>query len=258
MSDWLPGVVAGECPPPSSRRRSRPRPWPRLLHNVQHGPGKVRPPGGGRLRRPRLLQSSRLGRDPAPELGRKLRVQLGQDPGGSALDGRRYMSYGGEVIRQFSTPPRPDARRTPPLSGRPSPTSSRVQPETAEDVPNYVSSLSVGPRTSRAPSDPPPQAQLEGDPTYWLGTAVRRIRPRRVGGYRSPQVPAPNCTLFELRSPPSPWTTPQTAFFTVTGYGHGVGMSQYGANCYGRGRRRLCGDTLPLLPQAELTCNTNI
>lgn len=72
MSDWLPGVVAGEMPPPSSRRRLRPRPWPPGPTSCTPWAAKNLPTGGRRLRRPRLLQGPLDGRGPARKLGRGL------------------------------------------------------------------------------------------------------------------------------------------------------------------------------------------
>ena len=78
-----------------------------------------------------------------------------------------------------------------------------------------------------------PEAEFGEDPACWLGAAVRdasgRVESVDIGGT---QVPGTELrTLFQLRS--TAFTLDYTAegfLFTVTGYGHGVGMSQYGAN----------------------------
>ena len=78
-----------------------------------------------------------------------------------------------------------------------------------------------------------PEAEFGEDPAFWLGAAVHdasgRVESVDIGGA---QVPGTELrTLFELRS--TAFALDYTAegfLFTVTGYGHGVGMSQYGAN----------------------------
>ena len=107
-------------------------------------------------------------------------------------------------------------------------------PETAEDVPNYVTSVTVSPEDFReAVLTVHPEAEFGEDPAFWLGAAVRdasgRVESVDIGGT---QVPGTELrTIFKLRS--TAFTLDYTAegfLFTVTGYGHGVGMSQYGAN----------------------------
>ena len=78
-----------------------------------------------------------------------------------------------------------------------------------------------------------PGADLSGDPSAWFGTASRN----EGGGVIS--IPLGGVTLtgsqvrslFSLRSATFTVSYGEGGFtFDVTGYGHGVGMSQYGAN----------------------------
>ncbi|MGE4276302.1 MAG: stage II sporulation protein D [Lawsonibacter sp.] len=78
-----------------------------------------------------------------------------------------------------------------------------------------------------------PGADLSGDPSGWFGEATRdeggTVSSILVGGVTltGSQVR----TLFALRSATFTVTLEGGNFtFNVTGYGHGVGMSQYGAN----------------------------
>ncbi len=107
-------------------------------------------------------------------------------------------------------------------------------PETGSDVPNYVTSSSVSPEAFRATLlSRHPELSLEGDPGCWLGEPVPdesgRVAYITVGGAEI--TGAEMRSLFSLRSAAFTllWTG-EDFRFTVTGSGHGVGMSQYGAN----------------------------
>ena len=107
-------------------------------------------------------------------------------------------------------------------------------PETAEDVPNYVTSVTVSAADFAAKiSGAYPEADLSGEPITWLGPVTNdgsgRVESAEIGGV---QVPGTELrTLFSLRSTAFTLNCTDSGFlFTVTGYGHGVGMSQYGAN----------------------------
>jgi stage II sporulation protein D len=78
-----------------------------------------------------------------------------------------------------------------------------------------------------------PEAQLEGEPESWFGTIVRTsgdsVHSIQVGGITLTGAQARS--LFSLRSADfTVSTTQDSVTFSVTGFGHGVGMSQYGAN----------------------------
>ncbi len=107
-------------------------------------------------------------------------------------------------------------------------------PETANDVPNYISRLDCAPLDFRdIVLSSCPDADFSGDEAEWVGEIIRdesgRVESAELGGVKIKGTQLRS--LFSLRS---------TAFileytggrfiFTVTGFGHGVGMSQYGAN----------------------------
>lgn len=107
-------------------------------------------------------------------------------------------------------------------------------PESADSVPNYYSVSTFGAAEfSRILLAAHPEATLSGSPESWLGdvelTDSGRVDTAQIGGI--------TVTGKELRSL---YGLRSTAFtmeadsegvtFRVTGYGHGVGMSQYGAN----------------------------
>lgn len=107
-------------------------------------------------------------------------------------------------------------------------------PETAEDVPDFVTTAEV----SQADFKDTilllkPEAVFAENPAEWLGAAElddsSRVRSIIVGGVSI--TGSEMRSLFDLRSTAFTVEFKNNNFlFTVTGYGHGLGMSQYGAN----------------------------
>ena len=107
-------------------------------------------------------------------------------------------------------------------------------PETAADVPGFVSVSECSAAELRAHVLAlAPAAALDGPPEQWVGESVLdaggRVSSIRIGG-----VPVNGERLrasFSLRSTAFTLSWTDERFrFTVTGNGHGVGLSQYGAN----------------------------
>lgn len=107
-------------------------------------------------------------------------------------------------------------------------------PETEEEVPNFVTSVTFSAdEFRRVILTTDPQVDLSGDVSEWVGEIVvgetGRVESAAIGNVNFSGTDLRE--MFDLRS---------TAFtldygggqfvFTTTGYGHGVGMSQYGAN----------------------------
>ena len=107
-------------------------------------------------------------------------------------------------------------------------------PENADSVPDYVSRVTVSAEKLRDTLlSACPEAELSGPPEDWLGETRRddsgRVSEVLIGGAAFSGVKLR--TLFSLRSTAFDLDYADDAFcFTVTGFGHGVGMSQYGAN----------------------------
>lgn len=106
-------------------------------------------------------------------------------------------------------------------------------PETKDDVPNYVSRVKQSDLDFR---DTilylKPDADMTGDADTWVGklteNASGRVASVKIGGVTF--TGAEIRDLFSLRSTAFKIKHADGVFtFTVTGYGHGVGMSQYGA-----------------------------
>ena len=107
-------------------------------------------------------------------------------------------------------------------------------PESAETVPGYVSELVCAPLDFRdVLLSACPEADFSAAPENWLGAVQRdesgRVAEITLGGqpFRGTELRS----LFSLRSTSFALEYTDGHFvFTVTGSGHGVGMSQYGAN----------------------------
>ena len=111
-----------------------------------------------------------------------------------------------------------------------------------DEVPNYHSTVTLTAEACKAKLLAKyPGADLSGDPSGWFSNTVSNsaggVESMKVGGVTvSGQALR---TLFALRS--TSFTVSAGAegvTFAVTGYGHGVGMSQYGANALAREGKR--------------------
>ena len=103
-----------------------------------------------------------------------------------------------------------------------------------EEVPNWRSTVTLTAQEFRDTFlAAHPDAKLDGDPAAWFGT----VETNSGGGVSTIVVGGVTVkgtemrTLFSLRSVNfTVSTSGEEITFSVTGYGHGVGMSQYGAN----------------------------
>ena len=106
-------------------------------------------------------------------------------------------------------------------------------PETAEDVPNFVSTVRCWPTDFRDTLlSLRPEADFSGPLGGWIGELRRddsgRVSEAILGGVSFSGTELRR--LFSLRSTAFELALSDGLFvFTVTGFGHGVGMSQYGA-----------------------------
>lgn len=107
-------------------------------------------------------------------------------------------------------------------------------PETAEDVPNYISVVRCSPIDFRdTVLSAHPEADFSGPEEAWTGETQRdasgRVASMILGGVSLDGKELRR--LFSLRSTAFTLAYDAGVFtFTVTGFGHGVGMSQYGAD----------------------------
>ncbi len=110
---------------------------------------------------------------------------------------------------------------------------SVYSPETAENVPNFRTETEISFSDFKSTVlEKYPSAELEGEPSGWISGTERSLSGRitriKIGGVALTGTELR--TLFSLRSANAEISETQGGFlFSVTGYGHGVGMSQYGA-----------------------------
>ena len=112
-------------------------------------------------------------------------------------------------------------------------------PEGPETVPDFVTTAELSEESFRAMvAEKVPQADLSGPPEQWVTEAVTdesgRVASLRVGGTELTGTQIRR--IFALRSACFTLEHRDGSFlFTVRGSGHGVGMSQYGADVMARG-----------------------
>ena len=121
-----------------------------------------------------------------------------------------------------------------------------------DEVPNYHSTVTVPLDEFKSKLLAQyPQADLSGEPAGWFANLV----PNSAGGVETVDIGGTTVgggslrTLFGLRS--TSFTVSASAdgvTFSVTGYGHGVGLSQWGAKDAGRAGLDLRSHPYPLFP----------
>ena len=236
MSDWLPGVVAGEMPALCEEEALKAQAVAARTY-IMYSMGREKPahPEADVCDDPACCKAHSTDEELREKWGESYEENMARVLEAVRSTDGEYMSYGGEVIQAVFHSSSAGRTEDSAAIWQAEPYLVSVEsPETAEDVPNYVTSVTVSPEDFRAAVlAVHPEAEFGEDPAFWLGAAVRdasgRVESVDIGGT---QVPGTELrTLFQLRS--TAFTLDYTAegfLFTVTGYGHGVGMSQYGAN----------------------------
>lgn len=236
MSDWLPGVVAGEMPALFEEEALKAQAVAARTY-IMYSMGREKPahPEADVCDDPACCKAHSTDETLREKWGESYEENMARVLEAVRSTDGEYMSYGGEVIQAVFHSSSAGRTEDSAAIWQAEPYLVSVEsPETAEDVPNYVTSVTVSPEDFRAAVlAVHPEAEFGEDPAFWLGAAVRdasgRVESVDIGGT---QVPGTELrTLFQLRS--TAFTLDYTAegfLFTVTGYGHGVGMSQYGAN----------------------------
>lgn len=236
MADWLPGVVAGEMPASFEEEALKAQAVAARTY-IMYSMGREKPahPEADVCDDPSCCKAHASDETLSEKWGSDYEANWSKiQEAVSSTDGE-YMSYGGEVIQAVFHSSSAGMTEDSSAIWQAEPYLVSVDsPETAENVPDYVTSVTVSPEDFRdTVLSAYPEAEFGDDPAFWLGAAVRdasgRVESVDIGGA---QVPGTQLrTLFELRSTAFTLDYTEDGFlFTVTGYGHGVGMSQYGAN----------------------------
>ena len=156
----------------------------------------------------------------------------------SATDGQAILYEGAPIDAVFFSSAAGRTLDSVEVWGGSVPYLSSVESPEGEEVPNYHTTVEVSAGDFRTLFlSQHPEADLSGDPSGWF----RDFVPTSSGGVDTVEVGGVTVrgtalrTLFGLRS--ATFTVDaggDSIRFSVTGYGHGVGMSQYGANAMAR------------------------
>ena len=155
-----------------------------------------------------------------------------------STDGQYLLWQGGSALAVFHSSSLGSTESSAALWGETPYLVSVDSPETETDVKNLVTTVEVFPEDFAASiRELYPDAALAGEPGNWLGELKRtdggRVQSLAVGGEEVSGTALRS--LFSLRSTDFDLAYAGARFvFTVRGYGHGVGMSQYGANVMAR------------------------
>ena len=228
MSDWLPGVVAGEMPALFEEEALKAQAVAARTYILSlMTSAKAAHPDAAVCDDPGCCKAHLTDAQMRDNWGDSYEANYAKITSAVHATDGQYLTYEGEAIEAVfhssSAGMTEDSAEV--WNARPYLVSVE-SPETAEDVPNYVTSVTVSAADFAAKiSGAYPEADLSGEPITWLG----RVESAEIGGV---QVPGTELrTLFSLRSTAFTLNYTDSGFlFTVTGYGHGVGMSQYGAN----------------------------
>ena len=236
MADYLPGVVAAEMPASFEPEALRAQAVAARTYILDHAAHRVdrhkdadvcSDPGCCCAWVSDEAMRENWGRDYRKNL-RKIRAAVAETDGETIV-------FGGEPIRAvFHSASAGRTEDSAALWGALPYLVSVDSPETAEDVPGFVTEVCVSADEMRAALDAEsPGLALPEDPGTWLGEvktdASGRVESLTLGGVTLSGAEARS--LFSLRSTAFTVNWNGEAFvFTVSGSGHGVGMSQYGAN----------------------------
>ena len=153
----------------------------------------------------------------------------------SATDGQAVLYEGEPILAAFHSSSSGRTRTAGEVWTKDLPYLQAVSsPEDGERIPNYYSRVEISTEAfGTAIRERWPEADLSGGPKSWMTRAVRdsggNVETVQVGGRTVKGTELRS--VLGLRSACFEWEVQDgTLVFFVTGYGHGVGMSQYGAN----------------------------
>ncbi len=151
----------------------------------------------------------------------------------------QVLTYGGELIQAvFFSSASGSTEDAAAVWGKSLPYLVSVDSPEGDEVPNYRSTVTLtAEQVKKLAGEAGLGTDLSGEPGEWFQnltrTASGRVASVELGGAELSGGAARS--LFALRSACFDVSEKDGVFtFTVTGYGHGVGMSQYGANAMAR------------------------
>lgn len=236
LSDYLPGVVAGEMPADFEYEALKAQAVAArtyIFYHMEHPPAAH--PDYPVCDDSTCCKAWLSCDEMAEKWGDKYEENLAKVSGAAADTDGQYLVWEGHAIQAvFHSSSAGYTESSSELWGYAPYLVSVPTPETENDVPDFVSTVEVSCGDLRSTIlDAFPDAVFSDDAAQWLGacsySANGRVSSRQIGGVSVSGVKLRE--LFSLRSTAFTLEYTGSSFlFTVTGYGHGVGMSQYGAN----------------------------
>ena len=228
MAEYLPGVIAAEMPVSFGDEALKAQAVAArtfVLAGRRHGSADVCTDSGCCLGyiSPETLQES---------LGQAFQATWDTYAAAVCATDGEYLTYDGQAIQAVFHASSAGATEDSGAIWSPLPYLVSVSsPESSRDVPNMTSTVTVSAQTFAGILGISP----EGEPSAWVQAvetdAAGRVASVTVAGqvFSGTEMRS----LFELRSTDFALAYTADGFqFTVAGYGHGVGMSQYGARAY--------------------------
>ena len=222
MSDWLPGVVAGEMPALFEEEALKAQAVAARTY-IMYSMGREKPahPEADVCDDPACCKAHSTDEALREKWGESYEENMARVLEAVRSTDGEYMSYGGEVIQAVFHSSSAGRTEDSAAIWQAEPYLVSVEsPETAEDVPNYVTSVTVSPEDFRAAVlAVHPEAEFGEDPAFWL-----RQKPACLGepsGVSFPfappamprKPPAWSCAPSSSCAPrPSRSTTPPRAF----------------------------------------------
>ena len=236
LSEWLPGVVAAEMPASFETEALRAQAVAARTYILDRAAHRTKAhPDADVCDDPACCTAWLSDADMADKWGDAAQENIARIHAAVTDTDGEILSYEGQPIRAvFHSSSAGMTESSAALWGDMPYLVSVSTPETAEDVPNYFSVTELSAEAVReAVLNAYPDCVLPEDAAQWFGApeldGSGRVAAQSVGSLSltGAQVRA----LFALRSAAYAVTYSDGVFrFTTTGYGHGVGMSQYGAN----------------------------
>ena len=257
-ADYLPGVVAGEMPADFSDEALRAQAVAArtyILWKTAHGCAAH--PEADVCDEPGCCKAWRSETDLRERWGENYEENWARMCAACADTDGWYLSWEGAPIQAVFHSSSPGRTENSAALWEPLPYLVSVEsPETAADVPDFVTEVELSADALRRTlCAARPEADFSGPAENWVGEIVRdeagRVESAVLGGERFTGQELRQ--LLGLRSACFAIEGEENGFLLrVTGFGHGVGMSQYGAEVMARGGASWREIVLHYYPGAEL------
>ena len=236
LSDWLPGVIAAEMPADFEPEALRAQAVAARTYILDRAANRTRAhPDADVCDDPTCCTAWLSDAELDEKWGAAAKENRARIEAALADTDGELLTYADEPIRAvFHSSSAGQTESSAALWGEKPYLVSVSTPETAEDVPNYVNQTELAPEALRgAVLAAYPDCVFPEDPAQWLPPpehdAAGRAARQTIGSVTL--TGAEVRALFGLRSTAYSVVYEDGVFrFTTTGFGHGVGMSQYGAN----------------------------